>query len=238
MSYDQKFYDVIRDGAQRSVAAAMPIIAEQLRLTGSESILDVGCGEGWWADGFARLGCTVIGIDSGTTPHRPESFTYVEADLTGTIAFRDATTDRKPFDLVVSLEVAEHLPAWRASTFISDLCDMSDTVLFSAARPGQGGTGHINEQPTRYWVGKFEDNGFKVSGALRWHMWGNPDIENWYQQNMLVAMREPCTESPGDPGDWRDGATYTLCHPLFRNELLTRPHDVVHPILFNARRST
>jgi hypothetical protein len=42
--------------------------------------------------------------------------------------------DRK-FDLAISGEVAEHLPA----TLVGTLTSVSDVVLFSAAIPGQGG---------------------------------------------------------------------------------------------------
>lgn len=42
----------------------------------------------------------------------------------------------KRFDLVISLEVAEHLPEKRAEGFIQDLCSLGDLVLFSAAVPG------------------------------------------------------------------------------------------------------
>ena len=52
--------------------------------------------------------------------------------------------DRK-FDLVVSLEVAEHLPSECAETFVDSLTGLGPIVLFSAAIPHQGGTNHANE---------------------------------------------------------------------------------------------
>lgn len=210
MSYDQNFYEVIRDGAQRSVTAAVPIIAHHLQLRGDERVLDVGCGEGWWADGFARFGCTVIGVDTGQTPHRPDSFTFVEHDLALPFEFSDPSSESgKPFDLVVSLEVAEHLHPSRAAGFIQELCNQADTVLFSAAIPGQGGTGHLNEQWPDYWANLFHEYGFAVSGAMRWHLWGHDDIENWYQQNMLVAMRTAHWTMDHAPAT---AAARTRCH--------------------------
>jgi SAM-dependent methyltransferase len=235
MSYDQNFYDVIRDGAQRSVTAAIPIIVHHLGLTGNERVLDVGCGEGWWSDGFARDGCTVIGVDSGTTPHRPDSFTFIDRDVTLPLPFELVGEEGKPFDLVISLEVAEHLPPSKADGFIGELCAQADTVLFSAAIPGQGGTGHINEQWPDYWANLFHEHGFAVSGALRWHMWGHPDIENWYQQNILVAMRTAHYTMTHAPRD--GGGEYTMSHPLFEDPLMAFPHRIVHPILYDARRS-
>ena len=63
------------------------------------------------------------------------------------------------FDLVNCLEVAEHLDASRADSFVDDLCALGDVVVFSAAIPGQGGTHHVNEQFQSYWQERFRRNG-------------------------------------------------------------------------------
>ena len=56
------------------------------------------------------------------------------------------------FDLVLSLETAEHLPPTSAATFVSTLTSLGDVVLFSAAVPGQAWTKnvHVNEQWPEY----------------------------------------------------------------------------------------
>jgi hypothetical protein len=59
------------------------------------------------------------------------------------------------FDLVQSLEVAEHLPVGNAEEFVGCLCAHGDVVQFSAAQPGQGGVGHLNERCPSYWAGLF-----------------------------------------------------------------------------------
>jgi hypothetical protein len=123
------------------------------------------------------------------------------------------------FDLAVCLEVAEHLPPERAASFIAELCHLAPVVLFSAAIPGQGGHHHLNEQPIGYWNHQFNTHGYECSGALRWAVWDNPDVENWYRQNLLVATHYP-ENLPG----------------LFDTPL-AQPYAVVHPILFDARRA-
>jgi hypothetical protein len=129
--------------------------------------------------------------------------------------------DLGTFDLAISFEVAEHLPANRAAGFIADLCSLAPVVAFSAAIPGQGGTGHINEQWPAYWCDLFAGCGYQVTGALRWEIWNDDNIENWYRQNLIVAVK-------GEP------PTNELA------ELLTSPlapvWPVVHPILFNHVR--
>jgi hypothetical protein len=61
----------------------------------------------------------------------------------------------RAFDLVVSLEVAEHLPADCAETLVDSLTGLGSVVLFSAAIPYQGGEHHINEQWPEYWIRLF-----------------------------------------------------------------------------------
>ena len=36
-------------------------------------------------------------------------------------------------------------------------------MVFTVAQPGQGGKGHINEQPLNYWIEKFENVRFRQS---------------------------------------------------------------------------
>jgi hypothetical protein len=39
----------------------------------------------------------------------------------------------------------------------------TDKVIFSAAHPGQGGSGHINCQPKEYWRKRFANNYFEYN---------------------------------------------------------------------------
>lgn len=94
------------------------------------------------------------------------------------------------FDLAISLEVGEHLSAARADSFVEDLTNLSDVVLFSAAFPYQGGTGHINEQPPSYWAALFAKYNYKVFDIIRPHFYNDSEILSWYKQNMLLFVNE------------------------------------------------
>jgi len=56
--------------------------------------------------------------------------------------------------------VAEHIHPDFADTLVDSLTCHGRLVLVSAARPGQGGCGHLNEQMPEYWVEKFAARGF------------------------------------------------------------------------------
>jgi hypothetical protein len=88
-------------------------------------------------------------------------------------------------------------------------------VVFSAAVPGQGGTGHINEQYLSYWVALFAAHAYRAVDALRPLLLGNPAVKWWYQQNTVVFV------SPA--------------HPLLKRNLRA-PADLVHPALYEPLR--
>ena len=131
--YDAAFFDMIRPGCQASAAAVVPVVLNHIQ---PRTVIDVGCGEGWWAKAFADLGgCEVLGLD-GPGAGGALDGRFVAWDL------RYSFADVARGELAVSLEVAEHLSAKRADGFVNDLCSIADVVLFSAAIPGQGGVGH------------------------------------------------------------------------------------------------
>ncbi|MBA3441204.1 MAG: hypothetical protein H0T92_15175 [Pyrinomonadaceae bacterium] len=101
----------------------------------------------------------------------------------------------RQFDLVVSLEVAEHLPSQCAETFTDSLVSLGEIVLFSAAIPFQGGTHHVNEQWPDYWVKIFQERGYVAIDCIRKRVWQNPNVEWWYAQNILLFVKENCLEN-------------------------------------------
>lgn len=214
MTYNQWFYDTIRPGVQSSAAVIVPLVMDRVN---PRSVVDVGCGEGWWARAFADVGCDVLGIDGPWMSGDRTNIPYYAHQL-----HKSIPDDIGHFGLAVSLEVAEHLPPARAQSFVEDLCRLADVVLFSAAIPGQGGAGHTNEQPATYWARLFDINGYVVSGALRWMIWDDSRVENWYRQNLLLAVSAELSPEAWIPD-------------LFDTPMAT-PWDVIHPVLFDARR--
>lgn len=211
--YSNKFYDIIRSASVNSAAVVAPIVYDVLQ---PKTVIDIGCGEGHWAKAFEDLGAEVVGVDGDyvKSPVVP----FVPANLANSIpALSDLP--HKRFDLVVSLEVAEHLPAKRADSFVADLCSLADHILFSAAIPSQGGVDHINEQWfSTYWWPKFRDQGFTATGTLRDEIWNDDRVEWWYKQNLMFI-----TKNPDD-------------YPEFFHEFIpTAPKDYVHPILWSSR---
>jgi len=76
-----------------------------------------------------------------------------------------ATLPGGPFDVAISIEVAEHIPPALAGRFVEFMSNQSDLLVLSAAQPGQGGAGHVNEQPKAYWIEKFAARGYRLDEA-------------------------------------------------------------------------
>jgi hypothetical protein len=97
------------------------------------------------------------------------------------------------FDVCLCIEVAEHLSPEAAPRLVEGLTRLSDTIVFSAATPGQGGVGHINEQPHSYWHELFQRCGFEES-SLRDRLLsfteGVPGPE-WIRANLITYQRHP-----------------------------------------------
>ena len=83
------------------------------------------------------------------------------------------------FDLVMTLEVAEHLPDTAAANFVESLTQLGPVILFSAAVPFQGGTGHVNEKWPDYWANLFSKHAYVPIDCIREKVWNNPDVQIW-----------------------------------------------------------
>jgi hypothetical protein len=141
---------------------------------------------GTWLDVFRAHGAVeVLGLEGEWVD--PEDLVvpagcFRHHDLTRPVAL-----DRR-FDLVISLEVAEHLPASAAETFVESLARLGPLVLFSAAVPFQGGLHHVNERWPEYWAELFDRRGYAVADPLRPRLWNDPQVLVWYAQNALLYV--------------------------------------------------
>jgi SAM-dependent methyltransferase len=181
--YRAEFYDLYAERARRSARAIVPIVLDLVR---PRSVVDIGCGLGTWLSIFRECGVAdALGVDGEWVPksrlEMPAACFHV-ADLTAPLALG------RRFDLAVSLEVAEHLPATAASGFVGRLIDLAPVVLFSAAIPFQGGTGHQNEQWPEYWAELFEKRGYLPVDCIRPRVWRSQEVDWWYAQNILLFV--------------------------------------------------
>lgn len=180
--YNSAFFD---EQQERSAQSAKEIVPTVVKLIQPKSVVDVGCGVGAWLSVFKDLGIKdVIGLDGSWARDRwqlaPDEF--IDQDVGAPISLP------RRFDLVVCLEVGEHVPAASAPILVESLCKLGPVVLFSAAVPLQGGVHHVNEQWQDYWSALFEKRGYVTVDGLRATFWNNRNIDWWYLQNSFLFV--------------------------------------------------
>jgi len=165
--------------------AFLPILFEKTGLP--HSVVDVGCGIGTWLSVFKKLGVQkILGIDGDNVDVAQLHIDRLEFKIANLV--QPLALDER-YGLAVCLEVAEHLPAEAADTLVESLCGLSDTILFSAALPKQGGQNHINEQYFDYWRKKFNARGYLFEDTFRSSIWNDERIDSWYRQNMFLVKK-------------------------------------------------
>lgn len=216
-SYTQAFYESQMEGSSRSAEVLVPMV---LDLVKPESVIDIGCGAGTWLSVYKSNGIKdILGLDGDYLDRKNlkiEVDEFRAVDLTG-----DFAIDRK-FDLVQSLEVAEHLSPAYAEQFVAQLVRLGPVILFSAAVPYQLGTHHVNEQFLPYWSALFECHDYKLVDCFRPRVWSNDSVEVCYRQNVVLFV-----DSSRIAGDAVLQSAYENSNENMRS--------IIHPELFKPR---
>lgn len=170
--YGPEFFVGRSETVCRSAAAVVPVIVE---LVAPTSVLDLGCGQGEWLEAFGLD--DMVGVDIAAPAG------HLRHDLTEPLDLG------RRFDLAMSLETGEHLPEAAAATLVGSLAHHSDSIVFSAAVPGQEGKGHINCQPHDYWHRLFANAGFEPHDVIRPRIARDTQVSDWYRNNLYLYRR-------------------------------------------------
>jgi 2-polyprenyl-3-methyl-5-hydroxy-6-metoxy-1,4-benzoquinol methylase len=185
--YTPAYYQKRQTSTQRSAERIAADIFERFR---PASFVDVGCGTGEYLDGLRKFGVHVHGIELADVAWqicKEKSLDVLKTDLT--------KTPRLPWrvDVVMSCEVAEHLPEEAAGTLVSAIASGAEKhVVFTAAAPGQEGLNHINLQPKSYWIEKFVASGFAYDekATEEWQERNRQrDLPYWWGHNLMIFHR-------------------------------------------------
>ncbi len=184
-SYSDHFYSEMEDTSLSSARVVVPIVLDYLSVN---SVVDVGCGMGNWLKVFSENGVANIrGFDGACVNQEkmcvPKQV-FTPIDLEGDFNIQSRA------DLVVCLEVAEHLLDKQAHILIKNLVSVAPVVLFSAAIPLQGGSRHVNERWPEYWSEIFKQHGYVPVDCIRRKVWTNKSVSFFYSQNMVFYVSE------------------------------------------------
>ncbi|WP_153799446.1 class I SAM-dependent methyltransferase [Foetidibacter luteolus] len=185
MSNNLKYLHAVEEDMLKSPQVIVPML---LKLLQPSSVVDVGCGLGAFLHVFQQNGIeNILGID-GEWVDRSQLLIPADKFLVTDLEHKIRVAQK--FDLVVSLEVGEHLADNAAEVFVESLTSLGDVIVFSAALPHQRGQNHINEQSFSYWVKKFAEKGFHVHDIFRPYWWNDTRVAWCYRQNMFLFVKK------------------------------------------------
>jgi glycosyltransferase involved in cell wall biosynthesis/SAM-dependent methyltransferase len=149
-----------------------------------QQVLDLGCGPGTYVECFRDQGVKAVGYD---TDIRIQDKDY--------LVCKSLFDVEETGDLVLCMEVAEHIDGSNNQKIVEAMTNSLEpggVLIWTAAKPGQGGVGHINCQTKKYWVEQFKsqplERCFDIEEKLINDMEAGYHM-GWFVQNLLVYER-------------------------------------------------
>jgi hypothetical protein len=128
-----------------------------------KSVVDFGCAQGYYLEGFQRAGAKVQGFEYSYDAAKQFIPDVVDDFVSmGDVSDLLECIDR---DTSFSIEVAEHILPEKSEAFADNLAGATRQIILSAAQPGSKGTGHINNRPNKFWFDLLEERGFGYNKA-------------------------------------------------------------------------
>ena len=163
--YTPAFFDELTHGTRES--ARIIVLPRSTTCSRPDSVLDVGCGTATWLYWrWGRAGIERRGRH-GRRLRRPDRPAIARGQVRSLPTWGSRSHSGASLTLFSPLRLPSTLMKFCADTFVESLARHGDTILFSAAVPGQGGTHHVNEQWPSYWAEKFAKAGYGVYDVIR-----------------------------------------------------------------------
>jgi len=239
MKQEKFLFDHLRDQSYDAAKKIIPVLLEIIDLP--SSVLDLGGGTGGWCAAFKEQGVSEIYcIDH---PTARESKLLVEQSEFEACDLDEELPTVRDVDLALCIEVMEHLPPERATRAIEYLAECSELIVFSAAVPRQGGTGHINERWPTYWETVFKDLGYDCFDCVRPAIIKKSNIPYWIRQNIRIfATPERASKLPLENNSFVGSEFYVIHRsiaerkPTLRELVRHLPEAIMKSIKFNIQK--
>lgn len=155
-------------------------IASMLKKNECKTLVDFGCGMGYYPEQFRLAGIYCQAYDGNPN-------TY--ALTLGTARTQDLSVEfdlGEKFDCVLSLEVGEHIPAEFESIYLDNIAKHAKgMIILSWAVPGQAGDGHVNCQYNSHIIDEMHQRAYTLdevaTKALR-----NASSLWWFKNTLMV----------------------------------------------------
>ena len=123
---------------------------------GPTRVLDAGCAKGFLVEAFREKGIQAYGVDISEY-----AIGQAHESIRPYLKVQSLTEELdSKYDLIISIEVLEHMPQKEALLAIERLCAATDDIIFSSSPFDYGEPTHINVHPPEYWSAEFARHGF------------------------------------------------------------------------------
>jgi len=118
--------------------------------------LDAGCAMGFLVEGLRDVGIEAYGVDISSY-----AIQQVRADIQP-FCWVGSLTEPLPqkYDLIISIEVLEHIPKRESERALLNLCQATDDIVFSSTPLDYREATHFNVQSPDDWAEQFARQGF------------------------------------------------------------------------------
>jgi glycosyltransferase involved in cell wall biosynthesis len=120
------------------------------------SVLDAGCAMGFLVEALRNIGVEAYGVDISLY-----AIENVHPDIRP-YCWVGSVLDPLPrrYDVIVCIEVLEHVSQGDAERALDNFCSHTDQVLFSSTAVDYKEASHYNVRPPEYWAEQFAHRGF------------------------------------------------------------------------------
>ena len=152
-------------------------------LPDNASVIDLGCGMGKYVKHLRHAGFDCHGVDGNPQTAELTDNLCSQADLA-----RPLETNQI-FDWVLSLEVAEHIPAKYERIYLENLDNLNrEGIILSWGLPGQTGLGHVNCRDNEYVRCRLAAMGYEELTETSRTMRSEATLE-WFKHTVMVFRR-------------------------------------------------
>ncbi len=123
---------------------------------GPASVLDAGCAMGLLVEALRQRSVEAYGLDISEYSISKVATEYASFCRVGSVSEPFA----QRYDLIISIEVLEHMPAAESEKAVANFCQHTDDVLFSSTPFDYKEATHFNVQPPEYWAELFARHQF------------------------------------------------------------------------------
>lgn len=147
-------------------------------------IADLGCGRGDYCKFWSERGYEIDGYEGSGTACQESVYANIEC-----VDLSKPAIPKADYDLVICLEVGEHIPKKCQDVFLDNLDRFSKNVLIlSWALPGQRGTGHVNCLSNEGVVELMSMRGLGFDKNLSDHFRQKARL-GWFKKTLMVFRR-------------------------------------------------